>query len=98
MTRLTEHINNCTPCMKRKIPRREPKAETQPLEMEIQDLEIGSVLSYDFKGPLPVADKSVLFQCKNRYVLTMHPTNRRVIFKSTAGFFSASYRQWLGDT
>ena len=29
---------------------------------------------------------------------TMHPTNRRVIFRSTAGFFSASHRQWLGDT
>ena len=71
ITRLTDHINKCEPCLKRKMPRKEPKPEIQPLGMEGENLEIGACISYDFKGPLPVADKTALYQCKNRFVLVI---------------------------
>ena len=77
VSRLTEFIENCEDCLKRKMPKRTPKPVNQPLQFE--HTEIGSCISYDFKGPLPVADKSILHQYKSRYVLVIIDFSSRYV-------------------
>ena len=69
ITRLTEHIESCRPCIRRKMPSRKPKPALQPIPVD--HLDIGGTISYDFKGPLPTSSKSVLYQCHNRFVLSI---------------------------
>ena len=69
MAKLTEHINTCKPCLRRKMPLRPNKPPIQPIEFDCGDL--GGCIGYDFKGPLPNSSKSVLYQSVNRYVLVI---------------------------
>ena len=68
-TRLSDYISTCEGCLKRKMPKREPRPELQPIDIDY--LSIGSVVSYDFKGPLPLASKTTLYQSPNRYILVI---------------------------
>ena len=45
ITRLTDHINKCEQCLRRKMPRKEPKPEIHPLGMEGENLEIGACIN-----------------------------------------------------
>ena len=67
MAKLTNHIQSCKPCLRRKMPLRGNKPPVQPIEFDTYDL--GGCIGYDFKGPLPSSSKSVLHQCINRYIL-----------------------------
>ena len=67
--RLTEFINSCEFCLRRKMPKTVPKPVIQPIEVDHSD--IGGTISYDFKGPLPTADKTILYQHKSRYILVI---------------------------
>ena len=67
MGRLTNHIQSCQPCLRRKMPLKGNKPPVQPIEFDAYD--IGATIGYDFKGPLINSSKSVLHQCINRYVL-----------------------------
>ena len=69
VSRLSEYLENCDVCMRKKMPKFEPKPVPQPIDYDHYD--IGGCISYDFKGPLPVANKSILYQCPNRYVLVI---------------------------
>ena len=69
IARLTDFIESCTACQKRKMPKNPPKPELYPIEVDTRD--IGGVISYDFKGPLPPSRKSALYQTNNRYVLVI---------------------------
>ena len=42
------------------MPKSVPKPIIQPIEVDHTD--IGGTISYDFKGPLPTAEKSILYQ------------------------------------
>ena len=67
--RLAEYINSCPYCIKRKMPKNTPRPVIQPIEVDHGD--IGGVISYDFKGPLPTAEKSILYQHRSRFVLVI---------------------------
>ena len=69
VTKLSDYIESCEMCLKRKMPKVEPCPGIQPIEVD--HLDIGGCISYDFKGPLPVSNKSALYQCNNRYVLVI---------------------------
>ena len=67
--RLSGYIDRCEQCLKRKMPKRPPRPEIQPIVVD--HLSIGSLISYDFKGPLPMSSKSTLYQCNNRFALVI---------------------------
>ena len=69
VTKLADYIENCFDCVKRKLPKKDPRPEIQPISVDHSD--IGGTISYDFKGPLPPSDKSTLYQCTNRFVLVI---------------------------
>ena len=75
--RLSEFINSCEWCIRRKMPKVEPRPVIQPIEVDHSD--IGGTISYDFKGPLPTADKTILHQHKSRYVLVIIDHSTRYV-------------------
>lgn len=67
--RLAEFINSCEFCLKRKMPKMEPRPAINPIAVDHRD--IGGLVSYDFKGPLPCSQGSKLYPHKCRYILVV---------------------------